>query len=163
MVQNDQENENPEFEHLKNENINQQSEDCEIVSESDSSFVLRLDDKCCSSKSVVTPNKISSIKRPNLKRSSENEIIPRHTIPLKKAKTSEVLTEKISSCFDTFNKVMEKNITEQQSTQINDDEHFVRSLVADMSIFSQKDKIILKKNIYQVISAHLESTESDSM
>lgn len=55
-------------------------------------------------------------------------------------------------------------MTEQPQTMftLNDDEHFVKSLASDMSIFTQRDKIILKKKIYDVIYEHLRNGGSDS-
>ncbi|KAG5895728.1 hypothetical protein JTB14_025674 [Gonioctena quinquepunctata] len=75
--------------------------------------------------------------------SSLKRKIPRTTIQTNKDK-KEVLTEKISGCFDTLATVMREKYKKTEDQPDNSDEHFVRSLVKD-SVFNQKQKIILKK------------------
>ncbi|KAG5868218.1 hypothetical protein JTB14_031175 [Gonioctena quinquepunctata] len=73
--------------------------------------------------------------------SSLKRKIPRTTIQTNKDK-KEVLTEKISGCFDTLATVMREKYKKTEDQPDNSDEHFVRSLVKDLSAFNQKQKII---------------------
>lgn len=64
----------------------------------------------------------------------------------------------MTGCFETFQKVLENNTTNQSTiTQPDSDEYFVRCLVQDLKVFSNKEKMVIKNEIYNILVNHLQS------